>query len=94
MDIKFEGRPQIFCLFFLHNVSMLLLIHFRDKTVYQRSNPTNPAIIKIALMVSSVATMLALPASVVFLWPEPPQWHNTSSVKQHIERKIIKAHNF
>lgn len=93
MDINFEGRPQIFCFFFQQNVSMLLLIHFRDKTAYQRSNQTNPAIIKVALMVSSASTMLGLPAFVVFLWPQLPEWHNISSVKQYIQRKKIKAHD-
>lgn len=46
---------------------MLLLINFRLKIAYQRSNPINPVIIKTEFVVSSTAVMLASPASVVFL---------------------------
>lgn len=52
---------------------MLLLNNFRDKIAYQRSNTTNPVIIKIVLAVSSTAKMLASPASVVFLLPGLPE---------------------
>lgn len=86
MAVNFEGRPQILYLSFLYNVSMSLLINFRFKIAYQRSNPTNPVIIKIAFVVSSTAMMLASPTFVVFLLPGLPEWHNKSSVKQHIER--------
>ena len=93
MAVNSEGRPQIFYLYFPHSVSMLLLLYFRDKSAYQRSNPTNPVIIKTASVVSSTAMMPASPTSVVFLLPGLPEWHNKSSVKQHIERKKIKVHN-
>lgn len=94
MAVTFKGRPQIFYLYFLHYVSMLFLINFRDKIAYQRSNPTNPVIIKIAFVVSSTATMPASPASVAFLLPGLPESHNKSSVKQCIDRKEIKPHSF
>lgn len=82
MAANSEGRPQIFYLYFLHNVSMLPLINFRDKIAHQMSNPTNPVIIKIVFVVSSIAMMLASPTFVVFLLPGLPEWHNKPSVKQ------------
>lgn len=70
---------------------MLLLINFRHKIAYQRSNPINPVIIKTEFVVSSTAVMLASPASVVFLLPGLPQWQNKCSVKQYIESTKIKV---
>lgn len=92
MAVNFERRLQIFYLYFLSNVSMLLLINFREKIAYQRSNPTNPVIIKTAFKVSSTARMLSAPASVVFLLSGLPEWHNKPSVEQKSEsKKTIKA---
>lgn len=91
MAVNFE-RLQIFYLYFLSNVSMLLLTNFREKIAYQRSNPTNPVIIKTAFKVSSTARMLSSPASVVFLLSGLPEWHNKPSVEQQSEsKKTIKA---
>lgn len=70
---------------------MLLLINFREKTAYQKSNPTNPVIIKTALKISSAARTLSSPASVVFVLSGLPEWHNKPSVKQNSEsRKQLK----
>lgn len=80
MAVNFERRPQIFYLYLLPNVSMLLLINFRKKIAYQRSNPTDPVIIKTAFKVSSAAGMLSSPASVVSVLSGLPEWHNKPSL--------------
>lgn len=85
MAVNFERRPQIFYLYFLPNVSMLLLINFREKTAYQTSNQTNPVIIKTVFKVSSTARMLSSPASLDFVFSGLPEWHNKSTVKEHSE---------
>lgn len=87
MAVNFERRLQIFYLYFLSNVSTMLLINFREKIAYQRPNPTNPVIIKTAFKVSSTARTLSSPASVVFLLSGLPEWHNKPSVEQQSESK-------
>ena len=89
MTINIKGRSQFFYLQFQQNVSMLLLVNFSDKIICQRSNPTDPVIIKTAFVVSPTAGMLVSPAFVVFSWPVLPQWqHKRSLLQLHPEVEL------
>lgn len=73
---------------------MLLLVNFSDKIICQRSNPTDPVIIKKAFVVSPTAGMLVSPAFVVFSWPVLPQWQHKRSVNNILKEKLKSVFSF